>query len=123
MSDEAPDEVVETGLQMLAEVLRKLRKQTLLVSSEYAGDEFHFRLRIPDSELQGISDQIMPIATYISYQQVKMRKEDGVWGVYVTVYDYITVGRSLARNSILRTSRGEWFGPFAFFIAYFVKNG
>ena len=26
MSDEAPDEVVETGLQMLAEVLRKLRK-------------------------------------------------------------------------------------------------
>ena len=88
VSDEAHDEVVETGLQMLAEVLRKLRKQTLLVSSEYAGDEFHFRLRIPDSELQGISNQIMPIATCISYHQVKMRKENGVWGIYDTVYDY-----------------------------------
>ena len=88
VSDEAHDEVVETGLQMLAEVLRELRKQTLLVSSEYAGDEFHFRLRIPDSELQGISDQIMPIATGISYHQVKMRKENGVWGIYDTVYDY-----------------------------------
>ena len=87
-SDEAHDEVVETGLQMLAEVLRKLRKQTLLVSSEYADDEFHFRLRIPDSELQGISDQIMPIATCISYHQVKMRKGNGVWGIYDTVYDY-----------------------------------
>ena len=87
-SDEAPDEVVETGLQMLAEVLRKLRKQTSLVSSEYAGDEFHFRLRIPDSELQGISDQVMPIATCISYHQVKMRKENGVWRVYVTLFDH-----------------------------------
>ena len=87
-SDEAHDEVVETGLQMLDETLRELRKQTSLVSSEYAGDEFHFRLRIPDSELQGISDQIMPIATCISYHQVKMRKENGVWGIYDTVYDY-----------------------------------
>ena len=87
-SDEAPDEVVETGLQILDETLRELRKQTLLVSSEYAGDEFHFRLRIPDSELQGISDQIMPMATCISYHQVKMRKENGVWGIYDTVYDY-----------------------------------
>ena len=88
MSDEAPDEVVETGLQMLAEVLRKLRKQTSLASSEYTGDEFHFRLRIPDSELQGISDQIMPIATCISYHQVKMRKENGVWRIYVTLFDH-----------------------------------
>ena len=87
-SDEAHDEVVETGLQMLDETLRELRKQTSLVSSEYAGDEFHFRLRIPDSELQGISDQIMPIATCISYHQVKMRKENGVWRIYDTVYDY-----------------------------------
>ena len=87
-SDEAHDEVVETRLQILDETLRELRKQTLLVSSEYVGDEFHFRLRIPDSELQGISDQIMPIATCISYHQVKMRKENGVWGIYDTVYDY-----------------------------------
>ena len=87
-SDEAPDEAVETGLQMLAEALRELRKQTLLISSEYVGDEFHFRLRIPDSEVQRISDEVRPIATYISYQQVKMQKEDNMWGVYDTVYHH-----------------------------------
>ena len=87
MSDEAPDEAVETGLQILAETIRELRKQTSLVSSEYAGDEFHFRLRIPDSELQGISDHMMPIATCLSYQQVKMQKENGVWRIYVVLLD------------------------------------
>ena len=79
---------METGLQMLAEALRELRKQTLLISSEYVGDEFHFRLRIPDSEVQRISDEVRPIATYISYQQVKMQKEDDMWGVYDTVYHH-----------------------------------
>ena len=87
-SDEAPDETVETGLQMLSETIRELQKQTVLVSSEYVGDEFHFRLRIPDSELQGISDHIMPIAICISYHQVKIRKENGVWRIYVTLFDY-----------------------------------
>ncbi|RKU32373.1 hypothetical protein C6496_24130 [Candidatus Poribacteria bacterium] len=88
-SDEAHehDEVVQTRLQMLAETIRELRKQTLLVSSEYTGDEFHFRLRIPDSELQGIPDLIMPIAICISYHQVKMQKENGVWRIYDTVFD------------------------------------
>ena len=85
MSDEAPDEAVETRLQMLAETIRELRKQTSLVSSEYTGDEFHFQLRIPDSELQGISDHIMPIAICLSYQQVKMRKENGLWRIYVVL--------------------------------------
>ena len=89
-SDEAPDETVETELQMLAETLRELRKQTLLVNSEYAGDEFRFRLRIPDSELQGISDHIMPIAICLSYHQVKMRKENGVWRIYDTVFDRVS---------------------------------
>ena len=87
-SDEAPDEAVETGLQMLREALRELRKQTLLVSSEYVGDEFHFRLRIPDSEVRRVSDEVRPIATYMSYQQVKMQKEDDRWGVYDTVYHH-----------------------------------
>ena len=89
-SDEAPDEVVETRLQMLAETIRELQKQTLLVNSEYAGDEFHFQLRIPDSELQGISDHIMPIAICLSYHQVKMRKENGVWRIYDRVFDRVS---------------------------------
>jgi len=85
--DETHDEAVETSLQILEETIRELQKQAVLVSSEYAGDEFHFRLRIPDSELQGISDHIMPIAICISYHQVKMRKENGVWRIYNTVFD------------------------------------
>ena len=89
-SDEAPDEVVETRLQMLAETIRELQKQTSLVNSEYAGDEFHFQLRIPDSELQGISDHIMPIAICLSYHQVKMRKENGVWRIYDRVFDRVS---------------------------------
>ncbi len=87
-SDEAPDEVVETRFQIMDETLRELRKQTSFVSSEYAGDEFHFRLRIPDSELQGVSDQVRSMATCMSNQQVKMRKENGVWRVYVVLPDY-----------------------------------
>ncbi len=88
-SDEAHehDEVVQTRLQMLRETIRELHKQTVLVSSEYVADEFHFRLRIPDSELQGVSDLIMPIAICISYHQVKMEKENGMWRIYNTVYD------------------------------------
>ena len=81
-SDETPDEVVETRHQIrIEEALRELRRQSSLVSSEYVGDEFHFRLRIPDSELQGTSDQGIPMFTCL-YQQVKMRKENGVWRIY-----------------------------------------
>ena len=47
-SDEAPDEVVETGHQLEPVVVEKIiherRRQSLLVSSEYVGDEFHFQL-------------------------------------------------------------------------------
>ncbi|RKU32371.1 hypothetical protein C6496_24120 [Candidatus Poribacteria bacterium] len=80
--DEAPDEVVETRSQMLAEAIRELRKQTSLVSSEYAGDEFHFQLRTPE----GISDQGLPMV-HCPYQQVKMRKENGVWRIYAVLLD------------------------------------
>ena len=82
-SDEAPDEVVETRSQMLAEAIRELRKQTSVVSSEYAGDEFHFQLRTPE----GISDQGMPMV-HCPYQQVKMRKENGVWQIYAVLLDH-----------------------------------
>ena len=73
---------------LVVEVIRELQRQTSLVSSEYVGNEFHFRLRAPESVLPGISDQIMSRLPPISYQRVKMRKENGVWGVYDTVYDY-----------------------------------
>ncbi len=89
-SDEAHehDAVVQTRLQMLRETLRELQKQTVLVSSEYAGDEFHFRLTIPDSELQGTSDTVRSMITCMSNQQVKMQKDNGVWRIYVVLPDY-----------------------------------
>ena len=81
MSDEAPEVVIQARL--LGEAVRELRKQSSIVSSEYAGDEFHFRLRTPE----GTSDQGMPMFT-CPYQQVKMRKENGVWQVYFILLDH-----------------------------------
>ena len=89
MSDEA-DEVVETRRQLdiVIKALLELRRQSSLVSSEYVGDEFHFRLITPGSVLPGTTDQGMPMFTPTSYNVMKMRKENGVWRVYDTVYDY-----------------------------------
>ena len=80
-SDEAPDEVVETSHQLEPTVLERIlegRRQALLVSSEYVGDEFHFRL----AQLPSITDQGMPRCTYTVYRLIKMRKENGMWRVY-----------------------------------------
>ena len=73
---------------LVVEVIRELQRQTSLVSSEYVGNEFHFRLRAPESVLLGIADQVMSTLPPISYQQVKMRKENGMWRVYDTLFDY-----------------------------------
>ncbi len=81
MSDEAPDEVVETSHQLEPTVLERIlegRRQALLVSSEYVGDEFHFRL----AQLPSITDQGMPKCTYTVYSLIKMRQENGMWRVY-----------------------------------------
>ena len=81
MSDEAPNEVVETSHQLEPTVLERIlegRRQALLVSSEYVGDEFHFRL----AQLPSIIDQGMPRCTSTLYSLFKMRKENGAWRVY-----------------------------------------
>ena len=82
MSDEAPDEVVETSPQLEPTVLERIlegRRQALLVSSEYVGDEFHFRL----AQLPSITDPGMPRCTYTTlYSLIKMRKENGAWRAY-----------------------------------------
>ena len=80
-SDEAPAEVVETSHQLEPTVLERIlegRRQALLVSSEYVGDEFHFRL----AQLPSITDQGMPRSTWTIYRLIKMRKENRVWRVY-----------------------------------------
>ena len=83
MSDEAREEVVETGYQLermaVEERVRDRRKQALLVSSEYVSDEFHFRL----VQLPSITNQGMPGCTCCTlYTLIKMREENGVWRVY-----------------------------------------
>ena len=82
MSDESPDEVVETMSQVermaIEEKVRERRKQALLVSSEYVDDEFHFRL----AQLPSITDQGMSKCTCTVYSLIKMRKKNGMWRVY-----------------------------------------
>ena len=81
MSDEASDEVVKTSHQLEPTVLERIlegRRQALLVSSEYVGDEFHFRL----AQLPSITDQGMPRCSNTLYRLIKMRKENEVWRVY-----------------------------------------
>ena len=93
---EDPDDEGSTRHQlepMIIEVIkaiRELQRETSLVSSEYIGDEFHFRLRTPGSDLPGVTDQGMPMFTPISYQHVKMRKENGVWRIYVAQFDHVS---------------------------------
>ena len=83
ISDEA-DEVVEARRQLdiVIKALLELRRQSWLVSSEYVGDEFHFRLITPGSELPGVTNQGMPRFTTTTYNLIKMQKENGVWRVY-----------------------------------------
>ena len=115
MSDESPDEVVETmhqfELMVIEERIRKKRRQSLLVSSEYVGDEFHFRLITPGSVLPGTTDQGMPMFTRTSYNVMKMRKENGVWRVYETVYDYESAMSEIPaanmRSDMGRSSRDD----------------
>lgn len=52
---------------MRAQISEMLREMEIL-SSEYVGDEFHFRLRVPMAPNQEIS--------------VKMRKVEGIWFIY-----------------------------------------
>ena len=86
ISDESPDEVVETMPQFermaIEEKVRERRKQALLVSSEYVGDEFHFRLITPGSKLPNITDQGTPVFCCTSIHQIKMRRENNMWRVY-----------------------------------------
>ena len=113
MSNEAPHEVVETRHQfeLVVEALLELRRQSSLVSSEYVGDEFHFRLITPGSTLPGTTDQGMPMFTPTSYNVMKMRKENGVWRVYDTEYDYDSVTSVVPatnmRNDMGRSSHGD----------------
>ena len=75
----------ETGDDSGFEQMLKAFAQTEVVSGEYAGDEFHFQLRMPVPEMPEIPPHVeigteMPIS--IPDFLVKMRREDGMWRIY-----------------------------------------
>ena len=83
--DELPLELIEK----IVELMRERSSQAEVESSKYVGDEFHFRLRAPALEIPDVSDRDTKVLMIgPSYELIKMRKENGVWRVYDTVYDH-----------------------------------
>ena len=85
------DEISAESLE-LAEVIAgsvsELQSQAEVMSSEYIGDEFHFRLRMPAPEIPDISDSDKVIFVSPSYQLIKMQKENGTWRIYDSMFDF-----------------------------------
>ena len=73
--------------QLLNQLSSKRRSQAEIVSSEYIGDEFHFRFGTPASEIPNISDQGETVVFPSEERLVKMRKENGAWRIYDSVFD------------------------------------
>ena len=83
--DELPLELVEK----MVELMRERNSQAEVESSKYVSDEFHFRLRAPASEIPDVSDRDTKVFMIgPSYELIKMRRENGVWQVYETVFDF-----------------------------------
>ena len=88
--DELPTEILaemtpETleFIRRLIEVARRSASQTEVVSSEYVGDEFHFRLRVSVPEMLGVpSVELEKMPTSVPDRLFKMRIIDGVWRIY-----------------------------------------
>ena len=90
-SQVSPDEISTETLEfaeVIAGSMSELKSQTEVVSSEYVGDEFHFRLRMPAPEIPDISDPDRVIFVSPSYQLIKMQKENGAWRIYDSMFDY-----------------------------------
>ena len=73
--------------QLLEQLSGKRRSQAEVVSNEYVGDEFHFRFRTPASEIPDISDQGETVVFPSEERLIKMRKENGAWRIYDSVFD------------------------------------
>ena len=82
------EEKIKQLEQLLNQLSRKRRNQAEVVSNEYIGDEFHFRFRTPASEIPDISDQGETVVFPSEERLIKMRKENGVWRIYESVFDY-----------------------------------
>ena len=78
-ADEMADEILQTMKGMMRPVLKQMLSSAEVVSSEYVGDELHFRIRISAPEIPGASGFEMP---KIPDSLHKIRKENGVWRIY-----------------------------------------
>ena len=76
---EKADEMVQRIREMMQPTLKQMLAQAEVVSSEYVGDELHFRIRISAPEIPGASGFEMP---KIPDSLDKIRKENGVWRIY-----------------------------------------
>ena len=72
--------VEETGDDSGIERMFQTLAQAEVVSGEYAGDQFHFRLRMPAMEMPPHAETETP--TPVPGFLVKMRREDGMWRIY-----------------------------------------
>ena len=94
LPDEIPVGILEN---MLESELKVLEQQTFgrieIVSHQYVGDEFRFRLRIQAADLSGILGIVAPEMSKLEMDKIempappdtllKMRKENGAWRIYV----------------------------------------
>ncbi|RKU32376.1 hypothetical protein C6496_24145 [Candidatus Poribacteria bacterium] len=84
VSGELPLEIVDK----IAELMRERNSRAEIESSKYVGDEFHFQLAAPALDRPPIvSDRGITVFSGASYELIKMRKENGVWRIYDTVFD------------------------------------
>ena len=83
-SGELPLEIVDK----IAELMRERNRQAEIESSKYVGDEFHFQLTAPASDIPVVLDRGITVFIGALYELIKMRKENGVWLIYDRVYDH-----------------------------------
>ena len=78
-ADEMVDHLIQTVKPGMLLILKQMFGSAEVVSSEHVGDEFHFRIRMWEPEIQEVLGAEMP---EIPGPPHKIRKENGVWRIY-----------------------------------------
>ena len=97
-SDGTPHEIVEERAeevtrqleQLLFEPMLKMYSQAEIVSSEYVGDEFHFRVRMPALEMPEMPGvEFDPELPPPPDSLFKMQKAEGAWMIYESANEMV----------------------------------
>ena len=81
-ADEMIDEIIQMAKGAMLPALKQMFGSAEIVSSEYVGDELHFRVRISTPEIPGASELGIPEIPKMPEQLNKIRKENGLWRIY-----------------------------------------